>query len=119
MGCDESKEAGAQSEMKNVSMIHGAFLSGVEDKGNYCLAPVNQLEYVWKKSLPESSYGAWSERVLNLDDHLKMDGNDAWATTMMTQLKMWCRFQPGALEREKGIGGKLVLGKYALEDAKK
>lgn len=107
MGCGESREQGIQAELKNFTVIQGAFLSASMEDGGYVLAPINQLEYTWKKSLPESSYGPWKSRSLPLNDELKLEGPEEFADTVMKQLKVWCREHEKTLRR--GIQGKSTL----------
>ena len=103
MGCTESRDQGIKAELKNYTVIQGAFVSAASNNGGYVLAPLDQLEFNWKKTLPESQgYGSWSERALTLDEELKAgEADEAWAMSLTNQIKNWCRQHPSALR--KGI----------------
>ena len=37
---------------------------------------MDQLEYLYKESLPEASYGVWNDKCIELDDHLELQEAD-------------------------------------------
>ena len=76
MGCGESRQQGAG--MANISNYHTlgtAFVNG--DDYETSLAPIDQLEFLYKNSLPEAQgYGSWEQRIIELDENLKLvEGN--------------------------------------------
>lgn len=83
MGCTESRDQGIKAELKNYTVIQGSFVSGALKDGGYMLAPLDQLEYNWKKNMSETAgYGPWADRALNINDELKHEDKEDWPMTL-------------------------------------
>ena len=76
MGCGESRQqGGGMAKISNYHTLTTAFVSG--DEYETSLAPIDQLEFLYKDSLPEAQgYGSWEQRIIDLDENLKLvEGN--------------------------------------------
>ena len=75
MGCGESRQQDASmANINNYYTLSTAFVNSEDYE--LSLAPIDQLEFLYKASLPENAYGAWESKVIELDDELRLvDGN--------------------------------------------
>ena len=64
------------------------------------LSPIDNLEHIFKDSLPEKEYGEWSAKAIELDDQLQLldkDTVNAFAETAQKQILAMLRFENQAI----------------------
>ena len=75
MGCGESRQSDANmANINNYYTLTTAFVNGEDYE--LSLFPIDQLEYLYKDSLPENAYGAWDKKNIYLDDELRLNVSD-------------------------------------------
>uniref|UniRef100_A0A7S3CJF5 Uncharacterized protein n=1 Tax=Strombidium rassoulzadegani TaxID=1082188 RepID=A0A7S3CJF5_9SPIT len=108
MGCGESRPA-AGGSLKDATNYHTLSTAFIKGKGGELpsLNPSDQLETLFKLSLPDSQYGSWDQKKIELDDNLNLVESDAnvksFAESAQKQILRGLQLQGVVLQKAKGI----------------
>ena len=126
MGCIESRFDKAMGDLDNYNTLSSAFIQGSDDS-LATLAPIDQLEFLYKISLPDKDYGTWDKKAIELDDKLQLIESDetskAYAESAQKQVLKALEWEENFVSKAHGIAKQvddkqsLVGGKYKSDEA--
>lgn len=126
MGCIESRFDKAMGDLDNYNTLSSAFIQGSDDS-LATLAPIDQLEFLYKTSLPSETYGEWGKKAIELDDKLQIIEDDetskAYAESAQKQVLKALEWEENFVSKAQGISAAiddkqtLVGGKYKTSEA--